>query len=536
MLLDPLHYPYPSRRSASYGRHGMIAASQPLAAQAGMDILKRGGNAVDAAIATAAALTVVEPTGCGLGGDAFALVWIKDKLYGLNGSGPAPAALSPARLQADGYQTMPALGWQPVTVPGQPAAWAALSKRFGRLPLGELLAPAIGLARDGFPVSPVISQLWAKARRRYQRDLPAGLYRHWARVFAPHDRAPGAGQLFTNPELANSLTELAESGAESFYRGALARQIAAAASAAGGYLSAADLAGYQVEWVDPIHISYRGVEVWELPPNGQGLVALQALNIVQGMPLAGPLSLQTVHAQVEALKLAYADAHAYLAEPAAMPYAAAQLLSPDYAAERRRLITDRAQLPSAGAPEAGGTVYLATADGDGNMVSFIQSNYQGFGSGVVVPGTGISLHNRGLGFSLTTGHPNCLAPGKRPYHTIIPGFLTRQGQALGPFGVMGAYMQPQGQMQVVMNMLDFGLNPQAALDAPRWQWLGGLQLGLEAAAGAPLAQQLAGRGHQIQLDYDSSSYGRGQVILRDPLTGVLCGGTEARTDGCICSW
>ncbi len=530
-------YPYPSQRSLVFSRRGMVATSQPLAAQVGLDMLKRGGNAIDAAIATAAALTVVEPTGCGIGGDAFALVWVKGRLYGLDASGHAPRALSIDAVQGAGHAAMPLYGWTPVTVPGCPAAWAELSRRFGRLPFAELLAPAIELARDGFPVSPVIAGLWHSGLDTFRAALP----RHpelagWFDEFLIDGRAPFAGEVFANPAQADTLQGLAESQCESFYRGDLARSIAAHAERSGGYLRADDLAGYQPQWVEPISLNYRGYDVWEIPPSGQGLVALMALNILKGFDFGDRDSPETWHRQLEAMKLAYADGRAYITQADCMRVSVADLLSDDYAASRRALIGTRALEPHPGKPKAGGTVYLACADGEGNMVSFIQSNYHGFGSGVVVPGTGIALQNRGAEFSLDPRHVNCLQPGKQTFHTIIPGFLSKDGVPLGPFGVMGAYMQPQGHVQMVMNLLDFGLNPQAALDAPRWQWLGDKRVGIEHGAPRSLAAVLARRGHHVEVAHDLTRYGRGQIVLRDPVSGVLCGGTEPRTDAHIAAW
>lgn len=530
-------YPYPSQRSLVYARRGMVATSQPLAAQAGLDMLRRGGNAVDAAVATAAALTVVEPTGCGIGGDAFALVWIKDRLHGLDASGQAPALLTPDAVRGAGHARMPLYGWTPVTVPGCPAAWAELSARFGKLPFAELLAPAIELAEQGFPLSPVIAGLWQggldkfRAVRGDHPELDA-----WFAEFLVDGRAPRAGEIFRNPAQADTLRELAATRCESFYRGELARRIATHAERSGGYLRADDLAGYRPQWVEPISLNYRGYDVWEIPPAGQGLVALMALNILKGFEFADRDSPDTWHRQLEAMKLAYADGRAYIGQPDCMRVSVAELLGDGYAAQRRALIGERALEPHPGKPRAGGTVYLAAADGEGNLVSFIQSNYHGFGSGVVIPGSGIALQNRGAEFSLDPAQVNVLAPGKKTFHTIIPGFLSKDGVALGPFGVMGAYMQPQGHVQMVMNLVDFGLNPQAALDAPRWQWLGDKRIGIEHGAPRSLAAVLTRRGHHVEVAHDLTSYGRGQIILRDPISGVLCGGTEPRTDGHIAAW
>jgi len=528
-------YPYASQRQSVFARRGMVAASQPLAAEAGIEIMRQGGNAIDAAIATAAALTVVEPTGCGLGGDAFALVWTQGQLHGLNGNGHAPASLSIEAVKAAGHEAMPLYGWTPVTVPGCPSAWAELSKRFGKLPFATLLQPAISLARDGFPVSPVVARQWQSAYNEFSshRDV---VLETWFDTFLIDGRPPQAGELFCNPSQARTLEELAESGCESLYRGKLAQRIDAHSRATGGHLRASDLQDYRAQWVAPISANYRGYDVWEIPPSGQGLVALMTLKILEGFEFDHRDSEQTWHRQLEALKLAYSDGLHYITDPLHMRIAVEDLLSDRYSKHRREQITDQALPPTPGDPHASGTVYLATADAEGNMVSFIQSNYHGFGSGVVLPDSGIALQNRGQEFSLDPAHANCLAPGKKTFHTIIPGFISKDGVPLGPFGVMGGYMQPQGHVQMVMNLVDFGLNPQAALDAPRWQWLGDMKVGIEQGASKDLAMALLRRGHQVQIACDSIEYGRGQIILRDPLSGVLCGGTEPRSDSHIAVW
>jgi len=535
MKFDSLYYPYASQRMSVYAQKGMVATSQPLAAQAGLEILKKGGNAIDAAIATAACLTVVDPTSNGIGGDAFALVWTKGELHGLNASGPAPAGISIEALERLGYKEMPEYGWIPVTVPGAPAAWRDLSDRFGKFPLIQALKPAIRYAQQGYPVSPAVSRLWKKSAQMYKQNLQGDEFDHWFALFAPEGRAPEAGEIWQSPDQANTLTAIAETNAEAFYRGDLADRIDAFSKRYQGYLRKSDLENYKPEWVKPINVNYRGYDVWEIPPNGHGLVALMALNILKGFEFEYKDTIETYHKQIEAMKLAFVDGLKYIAEPSAMRVSVEELLSDTYAAERRKRIGEVALQPEPGDPVKGGTVYLATADGEGNMVSLIQSNYRGFGSGLVIPGTGISLHNRGNNFSLNPSHANCLKPGKRPYHTIIPGFLTKDNQAIGPFGVMGAFMQPQGHVQVIMNTVDFGLNPQAALDAPRWQWKNGKVVEVEHAFPEHMAISLADRGHQIQYPLGSTEFGRGQIIWRME-NGVLVGGTEPRTDGTIACW
>lgn len=529
---DPLYYPHPSRRMAVYAFGGMVATSHPLAAQAGLEVLRKGGNAVDAAIATAASLTVLEPTSNGIGGDAFALIWSRGKLYGLNASGPAPKKISADAVKRAGHAEMPRYGWLPVTVPGAPAAWAACSDRFGRLPLTEVLAPAIRYAEEGFPLTPVLGKHWKQAVEVY-RGLDGDLFAPWFDTFAPGGDAPEIGQRWRSPDHAKTLQAIAETRAEAFYRGELAERIDHFSRKHGGFLRAEDLAAYAPEWVTPIKVNYRGYEVWELPPNGQGLITLMALNLLKGFD-PDEFGVESVHRQIEAIKLAFADGKRWIADPRFREVPVRELLSDAYADERRKQIGKRAADPLPGSPPRGGTVYLAAADGEGNMVSFIQSNYMGFGSGLVVPGTGISLHNRGCNFTLDPDHPNCLEPGKRPYHTIIPGFLTRDGRAVGPFGVMGGFMQPQGHLQVIVNTVDHRLNPQAALDAPRWQWVKGREVLVEQLFPVHIVEALVRRGHEIRVLADSSSFGRGQIIWR--IKDALVGGTEPRADGGLAAY
>lgn len=534
MNYDALYNPYPSRRSTIFAKNGMVATSQSLAAQAGLSILRQGGNAVDAAVATAACLTVVEPTSNGIGGDAFALVWMKDRLYGLNASGPAPMALTLDTVLQKGHTEMPKNGWLPVTVPGTPSAWGELVSRFGKLSLAEVLAPAIEYAEVGYPVSPVISRQWALGFKRFSAASGAE-FRHWFDTFAPDGHAPVAGELWRSPNHAATLRAIAASNSQDFYQGDLAAKIDAFSKEHDGWLRASDLAAYRPEWVEPIRVDYRGYDVWEIPPNGHGLVTLIALNILKGMDFDAKESVETYHKQIEAIKLAFADGLKYITDARQMKIRVEDLLSDAYAAERRKLIGTQALSPIAGSPPKGGTVYLATADGEGNMVSYIQSNYMGFGSGLVVPGTGIALHNRGCNFSLDPAHANALEPGKKPYHTIIPGFLTKNGQAVGPFGVMGGFVQPQGHVQMVMNTVDFALNPQASLDAPRWQWTKDKTVEVEHLFPDSIAEALERKGHNIQRTVGNLTMGRGQIIWRDQ-HGVFAGGTEPRTDGAVAAW
>ena len=539
--------PYHSERVVTYAHKGMVATSQPLAAQAGLDIIKKGGNAVDAAVATAACLTVVEPISNGLGGDAFAIVWLNNEMYGLNSSGPAPKAISieavnrhlqnfPDDAPGGEYsrpleaQTMPVRGWIPVTVPGIPAAWAALNKRFGNLSLKECLAPAISYAENGYPISPILGRYWGRSFPAYKG------FEEWCSTFAPKGRAPKIGEIWSSPNHAATLKEIAYTDAESFYRGPIADKIIAESNKGGGFFDKSDLSDYSPEWVTPISVNYRGYDVWELPPNGQGLVALIALNILKGFDFKTEITAETYHLQWEAIKLAFAAGIEYITDPRHMKVSVEDLLSDAYTDTLRSKIGSTAQDPAPVKPAKGGTVYLATADGDGNMVSYIQSNYTGFGSGIVIPGTGIAMQNRGHDFSLNPDHSNCLQGGKRTYHTIIPGFLTKSGQAVGPFGVMGGYMQPQGHVQVLMNSIDFGHSPQAVLDAPRWIWAGGKRFDVERSFPNHIGHEMVLRGHEVGISTEQAVFGRGQVIWRDSESGVLAGGTEPRADGAVVGW
>ncbi len=540
-------YPFASRRRVVMGRRGAVATSQPLAAMAGMEMFWAGGNAVDAAVAMAVALTVVEPTSNGIGGDAFALVWEggeKGRLYGLNASGRSPAALTPERCAGQ----IPAYDWLAVTVPGAVSAWQALHRRWGRLPFERLFEPALRLAQEGFPVSPRIAQLWQAAEATYL-PLPDPRHKAFKDVFFPQGRAPRAGERWSSPLHAQTLAEIAHSGGESFYRGELAEKLLAFSEATGGLFSRADLAEHRADWVEPIHTDYRGYTVWEIPPNGQGIAALMALNLLEGFEL-GQIPYEAgerYHLQIEAMKLAFADVGRQVADPDYLQVSPAQMLDKAYARQRRLLIGSRAiPLAQPGLPQRG-TVYLAAASrasgtesfGD-LMVSLIQSNFDGFGSGLLVPGTGIALHNRGTGFTLEPGHPNQVGPRKRPYHTIIPAFLSKDGIPLGPFGVMGGAMQPQGHVQVVVNLVDYGLNPQAALDAPRWRVLldqGIPQVALESTVPPQVVGELAARGHAVQVvaaEEDYGLFGRGQIIFRDG--DHLIGASEPRADGLALAW
>ena len=535
LKFDAQKYDYPSRRSVVYGKKGMVCTSQPLAAQAGLDIIKRGGNAVDAAIATAACMTVLEPTSNGIGSDAFALVWTKGELHGLNASGRSPMAITAEEVKKQGYTEMPKRGWIPVMVPGAPSAWAELSEKFGRLPLEKVLEPAITYAREGYPVSPVTSKIWNTAYREFSETLTEECFRSWFETFAPDGHAPQPGEIWRSEAHAKTLEMIAQTHAKAFYSGELADQIDEFSRKTGGYLRRSDLENYWCEWVKPIHINYRGYDVCEIPSNGDGIIALMALNILKGYSFVERDNADTVHKQLEAMKLAFADGNRYVADLDYMKAPVETLLSDEYADGRRALIGEQALTPEPGNPFRGGTIYLCTADGEGNMVSYIQSNYMGFGSGIVIPGTGIALQNRGANFTLDETMENCLGPGKKSLHTIIPGFLMKDGKAVGPFGVMGGFMQPQGHVQVIMNTVDFLMNPQDALNAPRWQWIGGKKIQVEKTFPAGIVEELKKRGHEMEVLESSLSFGRGQIIWRDE-NDVLCGATEPRADGTVAAW
>ena len=530
-------YPYSSQRRVVMGRRGAVATGQPLATAAGMEMLHSGGNAVDAAVAMAITLTVVEPTANGIGSDAFALVW-DGSLYGLNGSGKSPQNLT--KKTFCGMQSP--YGWLPVTVPGAVSAWRALWERWGRLSFERLFEPAIRYAEEGYPVSPVVAEYWKRAEQIYL-PLNDTIFTPLKDVFFRNNRAPAAGEIWGSAAHAETLREIARTGGESFYKGKLAERIANYAAETGGFLTQEDLVAHQTDWVTPISTEYHGLTVWEMPPNTQGIAALMALNILENFDISqyARESVESYHLQIEAMKLAFADVKQYVADADFMEVGVEELLDKNYGKKRAKLITEKAiSLAAPGLPK-GGTVYLAAADGD-LMVSFIQSNYMGFGSGVVVAGTGIALQNRGFGFSFEQGHPNEYSPGKRAYHTIIPGFLTREGVPVGPFGVMGGPMQPQGHLQVVANMADYEMNPQAALDAPRWQFIEGNLVLVESGVAESIIEGLQRRGHDVRLGdlndgsdvAETGQFGRGQIIVRE--NGVFVAGSEPRADGLAIAW
>ncbi|MFC3418888.1 gamma-glutamyltransferase family protein [Salinicoccus hispanicus] len=521
-------YPYLNRRFSVYAKNGMVATTHPIATDAGIEVMKQGGNAMDAAIATAATLTVVEPTSNGIGGDAFMIAWMNGKLHGMNASGRSPEKLSMEEIRKKGFNEMPKFGWLPVNVPGVPKAWASLIDDFGNLTLKEVLAPAIRAAREGFAITPVVAKYWQAAYQNYSQQVEQfEEIKPWLNIFG----TATAGEIKRLPHHAATLEDIAETDAKSVYEGELADRIVEYSNETGGLLTHEDLKNFEVEYVDPISMSYKGHEIHEIPPNGQGVTALMALGMLKDDAFE-TLDEKTYHHQIEAIKQAFADTTTHVADPAHMKVETADLLDEKYLEQRRSEITEQAELRTHGDLPQGGTVYLATADSEGNMVSYIQSNYMGFGSGVVIPKTGLALHNRGHNFSMDETHANYVGGGKKPFHTIIPGFITKAGRPVGPFGVMGAFMQPQGHLQVAMNLIDYGMNPQSALDAPRWQFKSGMDIDVEDRFDADHARALARRGHKVSVNLEPNSFGRGQVIIRGE-DGALIGGTESRTDGSI---
>ncbi|MFH2112093.1 MAG: gamma-glutamyltransferase [Candidatus Bathyarchaeota archaeon] len=530
-----------SRRSPVYGTHGMVASSQPLASMAGLRILQQGGNAADAAVAVAAALNVTEPTSTGIGGDCFCIFYdAKSRaVKGLNGSGRAPAGLNIEYLADKGITSLPRFSVHTVTVPGAAAGWADTIDRFGTMPLQQVLAPATELAEKGFPVSPITARAWDRGIPQL-RNGPHG------DELLIGGRAPRAGEIMRNPNLARTFRELAERGKAGFYEGRIAKEIVRVMGDMGGTMTPDDLKKHRTTYPDPVSTNYKGLDVWEMPPNGQGITALIALNILEEFSLTGVphASAKHLHTLIEALRIAFADTRWYVADPDVVYVPVKELLSKEYAAERRRLLNpERATLDvQRGSPVVGSdTVYFCIVDGEGNACSFINSNYTGFGTGIIPRGCGFTLQNRGSGFSLDPDHPNRLEPGKRPYHTIIPGLATLDGDLYAPFGVMGGFMQPQGHVQVIVNLVDYGMNPQEALDAPRFCILDGTaggKVSLEDEIDVQVMSQLASMGHEVVpcSGWARGVFGRGQIIHRNPSTGVLTAGSDARADGCAVGW
>lgn len=516
---------YASQRSPLIAGN-VVSTSQPLAAQSGLQMLLRGGNAVDAAIATAICLTVVEPTMNGIGSDAFCILWDGTSLQGLNASGRSPKAWTPARFA--GREHMPLYGWDAVTVPGCVSQWVELSRRYGKLPFADLFEPAIRYARDGFAVSPIVARQWALAAPRL-KDQPG-----WAAHFMPNGRVPMAGEIFKSPEQARTLELIAHTNGEAFYRGELADKMVAHARAHGGAMTHEDLAAHTCDWVGTIAHPYHGVELHEIPPNGQGIAALIAAGVLECLEVQQHALDSTGfwHAMLEAMRVGFTHAYEHVADPTYLRRNSAELLTTEFLRKCAAGIRREAAGDYSGCiPPRGGTVYLTTADASGMMVSFIQSNYMGFGSGVVVPGTGIAMQNRGAGFTLKKGHPNEVGGGKRPRHTILPAFITREGKPLCSFGVMGGVMQPQGHLQMLVRMIDYAQNPQTALDAPRFCIQEDGTVKVEAHFPAEPFDELKAMGHPlVRTPAHALDYGAGQIIWRMD-NGLYIAGSDMRRDG-----
>lgn len=522
-------------QSVISAKQGMVVTGSVPAAQAGLDILKAGGNAVDAAIATAAALTVVEPTSNGIGSEMYAIAWINNKLVGLNASG-----YSPKNLTLDNFHKkhpnltfVPLYDWTPVLVPGSIKGWEALNKAYGKLSLAQCLAPAIALAKEGFVISPVLAKAWKNAYKKYVAlASDSTQFDGWLETFTFNEQPPKTNDIVKLPDHAMTLEAIAKDGSDVFYKGNIAKQIVAQSQKHGGFINLEDLSSYDVEWVKPILVDYHGYQVAELPPNGQGICASMALNILSQLKQPKQKNTQFYHQQIEAMKLALADGLTHVADSRFMTVQLDDLLSDTYAQQQANRIDKHAQVFTEDKPYGSGTVYLATADNQGNMVSLIQSNFTGFGSGMVVENTGIALNNRGACFSLKEDHPNCLGPSKRSYNTIIPGFLLKEDQPVGPFAILGGFMQPQGHIQLLANIIDFKQNPQLALNEPRWQWINKNEIIVEPHFPKHIIKKLQDRGHIVKVVSHSFSFGRAHLIFRSD-NGVLVGAKEPRTDSYI---
>lgn len=533
---DVLDKIYPTSPYCKISKNGMVSTGNYLASQAGLTILQKGGNAVDAAIATAAVLTVVEPMSNGIGSDAFAIVWMNNKIYGLNASGKTASNISADKIIKLGHKKMPKSGWIPVMIPGSPKAWADLNSRFGKLTLIETLLPAIEYAEKGFPISPAISFLWKKYVKKHKKEYSFSKeFDEWFKVFTKNGRPYKFGETFKNPFIAKSLRLIGETNSKAFYEGEIAEEFIKENSKYNGFFTKYDLESYSTEWVEPISINYKGYDILEMPPNGQGLIALMALNILknintQNIPLA-----EKYHYEFEAMKLAFKDGINYIADQNEMKVNYQSFLTNEYGKNKANEIKEFASSINPINISKSGTVYLCTADKDGNMVSYIQSNYQDFGSGIVLKNYGISLQNRGADFSLNPNDINYLKPGIKSYHTIIPGFLMKKGKPVGPFGVMGGYMQPQGHVQILRNIIDYSMNPQSAIDKYRWQWTPEGNFIVEPDFPENIIQQLIQKGHKIIKAKNKFSHGRAQIIMMLNKKTYL-GACESRTDSGICCW
>ncbi len=517
-------FKYPSRRVPLLAKN-VVASSQPLACQAGLQMMKKGGNAIDAALATAITLTVVEPVNNGIGSDAFAILWDGKRLIGLNGSGRSPSAWTPEHFSK--YKTMPLVGWDTVTIPGVVSTWTILSKKYGNLEFKQLFEPAIKYAQNGYLVSPITAQVWNIISKMYKRSKFPEFYN----CFMPNGKAPTAGEIFKSPELAKTLKIIAETEGDAFYSGILAKKIVECSNNTGGLITLEDLENHAPTWENLISIDYKGISLHEIPPNGQGLAALMALGILKNFEMSSfdVDSPEAIHIQAEAMKLAFADAYQYISDPLYLKFDPHSLLSEGYLSTRANAINiEKAQKFEAGFPSNGDTVYLTAADEDGMMISYIQSNYMGFGSGIVIQNTGISLQNRGSGFNLIEGHPNQVGPNKRPFHTIIPAFITKNETPLMSFGVMGGAMQPQGHVQMILRIFEYEQNPQTAIDAPRWRVLQDLDLGLEFGFNPHIYDELTKLGHQVKKGH-YFEFGGAQIIYK--LEEGYLAASDPRKDG-----
>ncbi len=525
-----MNNPYFSKKQSVHAKNGVVATSEGLASQAGLEILKKGGNAVDAAVATAAALTVVEPTSNGIGSDCFAIIYFNNKLHGLNSSGYSSNNISIDKLKALGYKKMPVSGVIPITVPGTPKGWARLIEKFGNLSLIEVLSPAIKLAEEGFIISETVGCYFERAIKAYKARNKGPQFNQFFKVFTKDGVSYKTGDLFKSQYHADTLRNIGETNSDSFYKGEIANKIVNFMEKYNGYIDKQDLVEYDSEFVEPISVNYKGYDIYEIPPNGQGITALMALNLLRDETLIFG-DVITYHKQIEAIKIAFSDTFKYVTDPLFMKMNPDFLISNEYIKLRKKDIGNKAKLHKSIDYKKSGTVYLATADKDGNMVSFIQSNYMGFGSGIVIDGTGIAMQNRGHTFSLDETHHNKLEPRKRTLHTIIPGFMMKDNLPIGPFGVMGGFMQPQGHLQVLMNMIDFNMDPQSALDAPRFRWDEGLKVAVESSFDKNVSKELLKLEHQIFTEKESGGFGRGQIIIKKKDRYVA--GTETRCDGLI---
>lgn len=540
--MKPHELVFRSHRSPVYGINGMVASSQPLASEIGLRVLQDGGNAADAAVAVAAALNVTEPTSTGIGGDCFCLFYdaSKKSVEGINGSGRAPSGLNIEILSEMGFSVqLPSFSVHTITVPGAAAGWVDTIEKFGSKSMDEVLQPAIALAEKGFPVSPLTARGWARGVERLMSGPNGG-------ELLRNGKAPKAGEIMKNPYLARTFRELSAHGKSGFYEGRITEEIVRIIQAKGGLMNVEDIKAHHSTFPEPVSTNYRGIDVYEIPPNGQGITALIALNILEDFDLVslGYLSTDYLHLLIESLRLAFADTRWYVADPDVVDVPTKELISKEYAKKRRSILDmEKASVDvEKGSPIAGSdTVYFCVVDGEGNACSFINSNYMGFGTGLVPKGCGFTLQNRGANFSLIPDHPNCIAPRKRPYHTIIPGMAVKDGNLFGPFGVMGGFMQPQGHVQVIVDMVDFGFDPQTALDSPRFCILGGMssgKVGIEEGIPVKTMSELVMKGHEVVplSGYMRGACGRGQIILRNPDTGALCAGSDPRADGLAIGW